>query len=428
VSRVRARCVVHARVSRVAAAMAVMLALGGCTGFGVDGSTPTPSPSGAPADSAAPVDTGRRVMIVVGPATRVAPGEAAALASAAAVLDPASLTDVAQVRVVRAQSIAFAADLVDLAVVDGYDLVCVVGTGTADILEEAARTHRAARFCGTDAMTTPLANAAVVGIDVASLSQVAAAGVGSSASPVGLVVGSTVSPMEPVEAAFRDALGPAPAPQPSSTPTPTPGPDQSSIEPGTERGTERGTETAASGQASASASASAPDAEQIADRGPRVAAAGTTEPAQPPAPPAPRPAGPVDRVLAVVSDGVSVAPSIVDLLRPAAPRTVVLLAPGSADAGRALADIGAALVVVSAWATDAEGQLPGQVLLTIRIDWAVQLRSALEDGLALEVAGVRVLGAADGLLVVVQGAASGSTAAVQRAQDRIGEAGSSAAA
>jgi hypothetical protein len=392
-------------VSRVAAAMAVMLALGGCTGVGEDGSTPTPSPSGSPADSAAPVDTGRRVMIVVGPATRVAPGEAAALASAAAVLDPASLTDVAQVRVVRARSIAFAADLVDLAVVDGYDLVCVVGTGTADILEEAARTHRATRFCGTDAMTTPLANAAVVGIDVVSLSQVAAAGVGSSPSPVGLVVGSTVSPMEPVEAAFRDALAPAPAPapEPSSTPTPTP-----------------------SGQSSASASASAPDAEQIADRGPRVAAAGTTDPAQPPAPPAPparRPAGPVDRVLAVVSDGVSVAPSIVDLLRPAAPKTVVLLAPGSADAGRTLADIGAALVVVSAWATDADGQLPGQILLTIRVDWAVQLRSALEDGLALEVAGVRVLGAADGLLAVVQGAASGSTAAVQRAQDRIGEAG-----
>jgi hypothetical protein len=420
VSRVRAQCVFQARVSRVAAAVAVTLALGGCTGPGEDGATPTPSPSGSPAESAAQVDTGRRVMIVVGPATRVAPGEAAALASAAAALDPASLTDVAQLRVVRAQSIAFAADLVDFAVVDGYDLVCVVGTGTASILEEAARTHRATRFCGTDAMTTPLANAAVVGIDVVSLSQVAAAGAGKSPSPVGLVVGSAISPIEPVEAAFRDALAPAPAPAPEPSATPTLSPDRSS----SETATETATETAASGEASASA----PDADQIADRGTGVAAAGTTEPAQPPAPPAPRPAGPVDRVLAVVSDGLSVAPSVVDLLRAAAPKTVVLLAPGSADAGRKLADIGAALVVVSAWATDADGQLPGQILLTIRVDWAAQLRSALEDGLALEVAGVRVLGAADGLLAVVRGGASGSTAAVQRAQDHIGEAGQSGAA
>ncbi len=352
-----------------AARVAVVLALGAllvsCT------QAPSPSPSPSPSAAADDADdavqlTGDRIAVVVPPATVVAPAEAAALARAARELADDPPEDVMDVRVVEARSEAFVRDLANLAVDDGYDVVCVVGTGSGELALELARDRREARFCTTDARIVggPV-NLVAVAPDPDVLVRAGAIAIGTSPAPVGLLLSPQLGDVELLTATFTDAV--APPTQPSPPPTVP-------------------TEPAAT-----------------------ATAAPTTPAPSPPGPTAPQPpfvtATPGPGVPAQLTAGEQLAAQ-----RPS--RVLVLATPGGDGAAAAVGGNGAAVVGVTDWLVDTEGELPPNLLVGLTVDWGALLRAAIGAARAEELVQVQLRGAT--VLEALSGQAQGGAPAADR--------------
>ncbi len=138
------------RVVRVVRVVAVGLVAGLVAACTPTAPEPEPTPSPSPTAEEVVEDRGAHIAVIVPPDSVVAPAEAAALRRAADDLAAAPPDGIAAVRVVEATSEPFVRDLANLAVDDGLELVCVVGTGSAELALELARARREGRFCTTD--------------------------------------------------------------------------------------------------------------------------------------------------------------------------------------------------------------------------------------------------------------------------------------
>ncbi len=352
----------RSRATRVVVTLALVGALAACT------SSPeaVPSPSPSPSPAAAALVTGDRIAVIVPPASVVARAEGAALARAARDLAAAPPDGVADVRVVEAVSEAFVRDLANLAVDDGYDVVCVVGTGSAGLALELARTRRDARFCTTDGRIGggPV-NLVAVAPDPAVLVQAGAIAIGTSPAPVGLLLSPQLGDVEALTAVFTGAVAPptqpspppAPAsPPPAATPVPTP---SASVAPPGPTAPQPPFVTATPGPASA---AQLTAAEQLAAQRPSL--------------------------------------------------VLVLATPGGTDAATAVGANGAAVVGVADWLVDGEGEAPPNLLVGLTVDWATLLRDAIAAAREEEPTQVQLRGAA--VLRALPGPAAGATPAADR--------------
>jgi hypothetical protein len=104
-----------------------------------------------------------------------------------------------------------------------------------------------------------------------------------------------------------------------------------------------------------------------------------------------------------------------------ASRALVLVAPAGNASAAVVAAGGTELVVLSAWAVDAEGQLPGSLLTALTVDWGTVLERAVLAGLDEEAPQVTLVGAADAALGAVAGQLPEGEAATARAAARIAE-------
>jgi hypothetical protein len=308
------------------------------------------------------------VIVIIGPPSHVAVAEAAALQRAATALAQEPPAGVTELRVVQAESEVFTFDLVDLAVDSGVDIVCIVGTGAAPLLLEAALTRREARFCGTDAQIAggPV-NISAVALDPMALIEAGAAAIGRAPAPVGLLLADELGDVEALTTAFTEAVReptqPAPEPVPAPTQTPTP----------------------------------------------------TAAPAAVPTAP------PVDMFATVTTGGgqQSLTKAAEDLAALGPSRSLVLATPGTDIAAPTVVAGGSSIVVVADWAVDAEGVLPVGLLAALTVDWSVLLGMAVEAALDDESGQVQLLGLADGVLGALPGQLDGATAAVERTLARI---------
>ena len=352
------------RVRRTRAfVVACVLALGAtaCTG---EDPAPAPSPSPTGTASAAPaVDNGDRIAVIVPPPTMVAGAEAGALVRAARELAASAPSGVADVRVVQATSPDFVRDLAELAVDDGYDVVCIVGTGSAGLALELARSRREVRVCTTDGRVTggPV-NLVAVALDPTVLVQAGAIAIGTAPAPVGLLLSPQIGDVEALTATFTSSVAP-----PTQPPAPlAPGPDGS------------------------------------AAPAPTPAAGGTVaSPA-----PAPSPPGPTSQqppfVTAAPGPGATAQVAAGEELATQRPsRALVLATPGGVGAAAAAAANGAALVSVADWVVDEEGAPPATLLVGLTVDWSALLTGAIAaardpEAPQVQLRGTEVLGALAG--------------------------------
>ena len=363
--RSRARPSVTRRL--VTGLLAGALLAAGCT----DGEPAPPAPSAEETESptTSPVAVGDRVAVVVAPTSVIGAAEAAALEAAAErlALDPPE--GLAEVRVVRAADRQFTADLVDLFAGDGYAVVCVVGTGAAELAIAAARRHGDVRVCATDpAVEGGPANLVAVAVDPAGLVTAAAAATSPAPAPVGLVVSPSVGTLDALEPLMTSLLPEPPPPPPPPSPTPAPSP------------------TAAA---------------------PTDGATSSPTPA-----PSPSPPPVVEAVVgATTADGVA---SALDAVVVAGATQAALFVPAGADAVESLREAGVLTVVVSDLVAAEDGTLPGGVLVGLTVDRDRQLRAAVDA--ALDPAGPQVglLRLADGVVGAEPGPASGATEALGR--------------
>lgn|GEM_PF-5180702 len=351
---------------RLVALLVLATLLGACTTADdpQDGgaASPSPSPSGSPPDS------GDRVAVVVGPSPTVPPGERAAQLAAAEAL--ADLPDVSELRVVEATSLGFVEDLALVLADDGFDLVCVVGTGTADRVERVARERPLTRFCSTDPLAhDPPTNLVVVGLDLSAVAAVAGAALGVPGGPVGLLASPTTGELEPLALALAEQLPPLPSPAPSGTPVPTASPSP-----------------------------------------PAASAAPTTAPTPvPPPPPRPR----VLPLAAPTREGQ--ARGLVDDVRGSGAAALVALGGRTDSAVATAADAATPVVGIADWLVDAEGQLPASVLLAVVVDRRAVLLAAATAARSSPGAAPALLGIEQGVLEVLPGTLAASEAAAERA-------------
>lgn len=334
-------------------AVVVVAVLSACT-VGGDPTTQAPAPTPSPSASPTPAP-GDRLAVVVGPTPAAPPGELAALRSSTAAL--ADLEDVAEVRVVDADTLAFAYDLAMLLADDGYDLVCVVGTGTAERLRRVAVARPATRFCGTDpTVVEPPSNLVVVGVDRAAVATLAAAALGVVDGPVAVLSTPGTGDAESLVAPVAEVLPPLPAPpqQDDASPTPTPTPRPS--------------------------------------------------PSPPP-------------VRAVVSPATAEAAvrAVEGLLDDGAAAIVTLTARVDGEVAATAAGEGVPVVGLADWLVDAEGELPPGVLAAVAVDRGRVLVAAVRAARTTPGAPVGLLGIDDGVLRVVPGTMAGADAAAARA-------------
>lgn len=336
--------------------------------------SPTPSADDATASAAPrPPPGGEVVTVVVPPANVVAPAEAAALARAARDLAADPPAGVRTVQVVEAASAAFARDLANLAADDGDDVVCIVGTGAAELALELARARRDTRFCATDARVAggPV-NLVAAAPDPSLLVAAGAAAIGVAPAPVGLLTSPQLGDQEALATAFTGAMTPP-------------------LEQGL------------------------PGSSAIADDEPSevdaTSPASPTPGATPSAAPAPTPFALVAANAAPAAQAASA-----ELLAAAGPsRVLVLATPGGSAVGATLGGAGSVVVGVSDWLVDAEGALPAGTLVALTVDWPQVLRAAIDAARDEEATQVRLLGAAEGAVGVVAGQSEGAGDAAVRA-------------
>lgn len=349
------------RIGGLAAACVLAVSATACTS---QEPAPAPSPSPTAAASAAPeVDNGDRIAVIVPPSSVVAAAEAGALVRAARELAASAPSGVADIRVVEAASPDFVRDLADLAVDDGYDVVCIVGTGSADLALELARSRRDVRVCTTDGRVAggPV-NLVAVALDPAVLVQVGAIAIGTAPAPVGLLLSPQLGDTEALTATFTASVAPPtqppapPAPGPDGSPAPAPSPTQ---------------------EEAAASPAPAPS---------------------PPGPTSQQPpfvtASPGPAATAQVTAGEELAAQ-----RPS--RALVLATPGGVGAATATAANGAALVSVTDWVVDQEGAPPANLLVGLTVDWSALLTGAIAaardpEAAQVDLRGTEVLGAIAG--------------------------------
>lgn len=353
----------------LAAAVCLGAALVGCTP--ADDPAPDNEPSPTPSDAAVGPQ-GSRIAIVIGPPSVVPPAEAASLARAAGSLTEV-LDDVAEVRVLEADAAVFVSDLGELALQRGYDLVCVVGTGTAELLAQLARDRRDGSFCGTDPQLTDApANAVAVGLDAAALTRLGATTLWPAPTPVGLLVGPAVGELALLEGPFAVATtGPSAGASPAGSPTPAPAP-------------------------SPTAGPSASPSARPSDEAVVALEAGAGAPA----------------ALTAAEALVAAGPS----------RTLLLLTTGGPEAARVVATGGSEVVAVADWVLDAEGGLPPNMLAAITVDWGVVLAAAIEAARAPTPTQVGLLGLEDEVFAVRPGPVEGGEAAAARGNELIEDA------
>lgn len=360
------------RTGRTAVAVAALLAVVGCTATPPEeDQQPTPTPPEEQAAGAGGGATGTRIAVIIPPSGLVAEAEAAALAEAAEALAEDPPQGVERVQVTRASSAAFARDLAHLAVDDGYEVVCIVGTGAAELALELARARRETRFCTTDGRIVggPV-NLVAVALDPVALVQAGAAAIGTAPAPVGLLVSQQVGDGEALTEAFTAAV-PPPRQQASPSPTPTAGADDAA------------------------------------------------SPASPAATPSPTAVPEGDLfVVETPSGGTTSQLTAADELADERPsRALVLATPTGGAVAGAIGGAGIPVVVVADWAVGAEGELPPNLLVALTVDWAALLTDALEAARSPERPQVELLGADAGVL----GAQPGQRAEAEAAADRVVE-------
>lgn len=352
--------------------LCVVLALVSCTT-----GTPTPAPSvgQSPTSDAAPVEAiGDRVAVVVGPSPTVPPAEAAALETAARALAEDPPEGVIELRVVVAEDGVFAVDLVGLFAGDGYDVVCVVGTGAASLAVEAARLHRGVRVCATDpAISGGPANVVAAAVDPAAFVALAGAMTRRLPPPVGLLTVPPVGTAEELGPQLSSLL-PEPAP---ATPSPRP----------------------------------SPSPQQSPQPSPTDGRTASPTPSEPP-PPA---------VVGVTLDAATTA-AAVDRVSAAGAAATVLLAPGSEDVVAELAAEGRRSIVVDDWVRAPGAVVPPGVMAAIIVDRGALLRRAVAAARERGGSQVRLLRLADGVLGVRRGPARGGGTLMTRGQQAIDEA------
>lgn len=366
------------------AARALVVAAGailvvGCTPGAPDGDgSPSPSPSPSSIEEAAgdgTDDGAQRVAVIIPPEDIVAPAEGAALARAAEALADDPPQGVDEVRVARASTPAFVRDLANLAVDDGYDVVCVVGTGTAELALELARARRATRICTTDGRIVggPV-NLVAVAVDPAALVEAGAVAIGTAPAPVGLLVSPQVGDADALTSAFTASVAPPRQPRPSPAPTE------------------------------------------------EAAAADPTDPASAAAPPSPPATVSPQAAFVTVAPGSSVAAQEQggqELAAERPSRALLLATPGGAAAARAAGTRGAELVVVSDWVVDPEGELPPNLLVAMTVDWGALLRDAIEAARTPDAAQVQLRGIDAGVLGALPGQVPEAVAAADRTSEHL---------
>lgn len=360
-----------APVGRVVAAGLVAALLAACTATGPEPEpAPTPSPSPTASEQAV-VDRGARIAVIVPPASVVAPAEAAVLLRAAGELAASPPEGVAEVRVVEATSEPFVRDLAHLAVDDGLELVCVVGTGSAELVLELARARREGRFCTTDPRIAggPV-NLVSVGVDPAALIEAGAVAIGTASPPVGLLLSPQIGDGEALTDAFTSTVAP-----PRQPPSPSP-------------------------------AASPPTASPATPASPTESPAPAVQVPTPPQPPfVTITAGPSSAAQASAAE---------QLAEQRPSRALVLATPGGAAAARAAAVGETELVAVSDWVVDEEGEAPPGLLVALTVDWEVLLRQAIAAGRTPDAPQVQLLGITGGVLGAVPGQLEESVAAAER--------------
>lgn len=356
---------------RAVVAAAAVLAVVGCTSPAPDGADPSPTPAEVEETGASGSEsTGTRIAVVVPPSGQVAVAEAAALASAAEALAEDPPQGVETIRVTRATSSAFARDLAHLAADDGYDVVCIVGTGAAELALELARSRRETRVCTTDGRITggPV-NLVAVAVDPVALVQAGAAAIGTAPAPVGLLVSQQVGDGEALAAAFTAAVAP-PRQEPPPSPAPTP-------------------------------TAEADDA---------------ASPAAPTGSPSPTAVAPEDAFVVEMPSGgtTSQLTAAEELAEERPSRTLVLATPSGTGVAEAVAAAGGQVVVVADWAVGDEGELPPNLLVALTVDWAALLTGALEAARTPGTPQVQLLGIDAGVLGAQPGQGAEAEAAAER--------------
>lgn len=353
-------------------ALVAVVVFGACTATdgGPDGPSPSPSPSAA-ATSAAPRQ-GERIAVIVPPAADVAPAEAAVLARVAREIGEAPPDGVAEVRVTQATTAAFVSDLAELAADDGFDIVCVVGTGTAETALALARSWRNVRVCTTDPRIAggPV-NLVAVGLDPAALVEAGAVAIGTAAAPVGFVASPQLGDVEALTATFTTTVAPprqqAPPPSPGATTSPN------------------------------------------------------ASPTPAPSPAGPPPAAPQQAFVTVAAGAGATAQlnAANDLAAGNPSRALVLVTPGGTEAAPAAAASGAELVAVIDWVVDDEGQQPANLLVGLTVDWGAILVGAIEAARATEGPQVQLLGVDAEVLGAVPGQTPEAVAAADRTNEHL---------
>lgn len=368
-----------ASVRRAAAVVAIAAVAASCTAPPPQ-EEPTASPSATPESRGTAVEAaGDRVAVIIASSDTVAAAEAAALERAAEELAGRPPAGVVEVQVERAASSDFTRDLADLAVDDGFDLVCVVGTGAAELVLELARARRDARFCTTDGRIAggPV-NLVAVAIDPVALVEAGAVAIGTATAPVGLLLGAQLGDTDALTTAFTSAVAP---PRQPALPTPSPAPSPTA------------------------GATSSPSPSQSPSPGPAVP--GPTSP-QPPF------------VTATPGSGDAVQEGAAEELVAQQPsRSLLLVTPGGTDVATVVGASGSELVVVSDWAVDPEGELPPNLLVALTVDWAALLAGAVEAGLSDDAPQVQLLGVAEGVLDALPGQAPEAEAAAQRTTEHL---------
>lgn len=359
-----------ARFVRAAAVALVAGLLAACTATApAPEPTPTPSPSPTGGEQVEE-DRGARIAVIVPPASVVAPAEAAALLRTAGDLAASPPEGIAAVRAVAASSEPFVRDLAHLAVDDGLELVCVVGSGSAELALELARARRGGRFCTTDPRIAggPV-NLVAVGVDPVAVVEAGAVAIGTASAPVGLLLSPQVGDGEALTDAFTSTVAP-PRPSPAASlpggsPDPTASPPESLVAP---------------------------------------------------VPVPPRP----PFVTIIAGPGPAAQAGAAEQLAAQRPsRALVLATPGGAAAARTAATGATELVAVADWVVDQEGEAPPGLLVALTVDWGVLLRQAVAAGRTPDAPQVELLGIGDGVLGAVAGQVEGSVAAAERTTDHL---------
>jgi hypothetical protein len=189
-----------------------LLALAGC----ID-DEPAPEPSPSPEQDEAPEDalpSGLRVGVVLPPFDRAAADEIDTAQLAVEELDPQLRGEVAELRTVVPDASAFVADVATLLVTEGYDVVCVLGAGAADVAADLAERHAATQLCAAPAVADEddADNLLVVDVALAELGHVVGAALGQlgDEDPVALLGTGNRAGGEAFRAGLRAGVGDTP--------------------------------------------------------------------------------------------------------------------------------------------------------------------------------------------------------------------------